>query len=210
MLRLALMGSCAIGADSSPHAGSRQRFGDGWLSLIERDWSPQQVAGWGSRFKHFAISHETIYRRIWADRRAGGSLYRHLRLKLRRCRRYCVRRSRGLIVGRVGIEHRPRIVERKARIGDWELDTLFGRRMRGGLLTASERKSRLTGNREDRIQAGRTCRGKTDRDPQRAAAQDSHAHLSTTAKNSPVIARLPPRFKPSSTSPGPMLPGSGD
>jgi transposase, IS30 family len=114
------------------------------VKLIERDWSPQQVAGWGSRLKHFAISHETIYRRIWADRRAGGSLYRHLRLKLRRCRRYCVRRSRGLIVGRVGIEHRPRIVERKARIGDWELDTLFGRRMRGGLITASERKSRLT------------------------------------------------------------------
>ena len=49
---------------------------------------------------------------------------------------------RGLIKGRVGIEHRPAIVDRRRRFGDWESDTLEGAKHRGYLATHVERKSR--------------------------------------------------------------------
>lgn len=46
--------------------------------LLCRQWSPEQVAGHLCRLGHLAISHETIYRHIWRDKRAGGLLYTHL------------------------------------------------------------------------------------------------------------------------------------
>ena len=48
-------------------------------TLLREDWSPEQVAGRLRRAQELAISHETIYRYVWADKRAGGQLYRHLR-----------------------------------------------------------------------------------------------------------------------------------
>ncbi len=36
--------------------------------LLREDWSPEQVAGWLRRHRQLAISHETIYRYIWATR----------------------------------------------------------------------------------------------------------------------------------------------
>src|SRR4029077_1723868 len=36
--------------------------------LLREDWSPEQVAGWLRRFHLLAISHETIYRYVWADK----------------------------------------------------------------------------------------------------------------------------------------------
>ena len=73
------------------------------------------------------ISHESIYRHIWADRRAGGDLYQSLR---RQGKKYDKRRhgkpSRGQIKNRVSIDERPEIVENKGRIGDWEIDTMIG------------------------------------------------------------------------------------
>ncbi len=42
--------------------------------LLREDWSPDQVVGWLRRFHVLDISHETIYRYIWADKRAGGTL----------------------------------------------------------------------------------------------------------------------------------------
>ena len=47
-------------------------------ALVREDWSPEQIAGRLKREKKFAISHETIYRAIWADKEAGGTLYQHL------------------------------------------------------------------------------------------------------------------------------------
>src|SRR3989441_420182 len=38
-------------------------------ALLREDWSPEQVAGWLRRQGELAISHETIYRYIWADKR---------------------------------------------------------------------------------------------------------------------------------------------
>jgi IS30 family transposase len=46
--------------------------------LVEQ-WSPEQIAGRLRKSGELCISHETIYRRIWEDRRRGGHLYLHLR-----------------------------------------------------------------------------------------------------------------------------------
>ena len=92
------------------------------------------------------VSHETIYRRIWADKQRGGMAWQHLRLRLTRGRRYRRYGKRGQIVGRIGIEHRAAIVDRRSRRGDWEIDTVFGRRgeSRDALLTMVDRRTKLS------------------------------------------------------------------
>src|SRR5664279_90271 len=46
---------------------------------IIMDWSPEQIAGWLKVELGILISHERIYQHIWADKRHGGALYKHLR-----------------------------------------------------------------------------------------------------------------------------------
>jgi hypothetical protein len=41
-------------------------------ALVREDWSPEQVAGWLHRQGCLEISHETIYRYIWVDKRQGA------------------------------------------------------------------------------------------------------------------------------------------
>jgi IS30 family transposase len=90
-------------------------------------WSPEQIAG---RFRGdhcLRISHETIYRHIWADKRAGGILHTYLRGGQKQCRkRYGSYDSRGRLAGKRPITTRPAIVETRERIGDWEADTIIG------------------------------------------------------------------------------------
>lgn len=95
--------------------------------LVRQDWSPEQVAGWLRRQRLLAISHETIYRYIWADKRQGGRLYLHLRgaRKLRR-KRYGSYDSRGRLAGKRPITARPAAVEARAEVGHWEADTVLG------------------------------------------------------------------------------------
>ena len=108
-------------------------------------WSPEQISGWLRRDQGIELSHERIYRMIWQDKRDGGDLWRSLR---RRGKRYNKRAGknagRGLIPNRIDISDRPAIVARKARLGDWEGDTVVSAGHRGGLITLVERKSLLT------------------------------------------------------------------
>jgi len=112
--------------------------------LRQMRWSPEQVSGW-LRDQGIELSHERIYQMIWQDKRDGGNLWRSLR---RRGKRYNKRAGknagRGLIPNRTDISERPAIVARKARLGDWEGDTVVSAGHNGGLLTLVERKSKLT------------------------------------------------------------------
>jgi IS30 family transposase len=76
----------------------------------------------------------------------GGTLHRHLRWRKKYRKRYGGRDLRGRIAHRISIEQRPAIVEKRSRIGDWELDTIVGVRSGSGaaLVSLCERKSRLT------------------------------------------------------------------
>lgn len=62
---------------------------------------PEQVSGRLRREGALTISHETIYRDLWADKHAGGTLYRHLRgARKRRRKRYGGHDSRGRLPSR--------------------------------------------------------------------------------------------------------------
>lgn len=111
--------------------------------LLREDWSPEQVAGRLRLQRELAISHETIYRYVWADRRAGGTLYRHLRgaRKLRR-KRYGRYDSRGRVAGKRPITARPAAAEARTEVGHWEADTVLGAGQAGAcVLSLVERKT---------------------------------------------------------------------
>ena len=126
----------------------RPRFGSPiWRQievLIRQDWSPEQIAGRLKVEQNIRISHETIYQYIYAAKRSGGNLYRHLRCQKQRRKRYGAYDRRGVIPNRVSIDERPAIVDTRRRLGDWEGDTVIGKGHRGALVTLVERKSLYT------------------------------------------------------------------
>ncbi|WP_448511353.1 IS30 family transposase, partial [Photorhabdus sp. MH8.4] len=50
----------------------------------------------------------------------------------------------GKIKNRVSIDERPELVDKKARIGDWEGDTIMGKDKKSALLTLVDRKTLYT------------------------------------------------------------------
>jgi IS30 family transposase len=140
--------SIAIERTSGRRSRSRrnQRFRRRDLQRVERllrqQWSPEQIAGYLGRHRLLAISHETIYRYVWRDRRRGGTLYQHLRgAWKRRRKRYGAYDSRGRLAGKRSIAERPAIVDRRRRVGDWEIDTIMGTGARDCLVSLVERKT---------------------------------------------------------------------
>lgn len=112
------------------------------VTLLEQDFSPEQVNGFMKKNNQQTLSHESIYQMIWKDKRAKGTLYEHLRRKGRRYRkRGCSKDSRGKIVGRVGIEKRPKEAEERKVFGHFELDTIIGKDHKGAIITLNERAS---------------------------------------------------------------------
>lgn len=111
--------------------------------LCQQQWSPQQIVGRFKRQGLTCLSHEWIYRHVWADKRRGGTLYKHLRHGGKKYNKRCNKNAgRGCIPGRIDIDQRPSVVQAKERLGDWELDTIIGARHRGAVLSAVERYSK--------------------------------------------------------------------
>lgn len=97
------------------------------------------------RGQPIAISHDTVYRRIYADKRRGhNELFSHLRCQKPRRKRYRSGLRHSPIKNRVSIDERPEVVSLKTRLGDWEGDTVIGKGQQGVLLTLVERVSRYT------------------------------------------------------------------
>jgi IS30 family transposase len=119
-----------------------------FIKLIEerlaRQWSPEQIAGRLSR-EGSLISHETIYKHVWADKKSGGTLYKNLRHRAKPYnKRSAGHAGRGHIPGRVDISERPIMVESKSRIGDWEGDTIIGAQHKGAIVSYVDRLSKFT------------------------------------------------------------------
>jgi len=114
---------------------------------LKQQWSPEQISGWLKKqgHKQIPVSHETIYQYVWKDKKHGGILYKNLR---HNGKNYVKRSTsiggRGCIPHRRDIDERPSIVERKERLGDWELDTIIGKGHKGALVSMVERRTRLT------------------------------------------------------------------
>lgn len=112
---------------------------------VEQDWSPEQISNYLSINEAINISHETIYKFIWTDKQNGGTLYKHLRwCNKKRQKRYGKNDRRGQIKDRVSIDQRPAVVDKKQRVGDWEIDTIIGANHQGALVSAVERKSNFS------------------------------------------------------------------
>jgi len=112
---------------------------------LRQHWSPEQIVGQFRAKGRRVPSHETIYRRLRENKRAGGTLYRYTRIMSKKGRkRYRSPATRGVLLGKRHISERAAIVERRGRIGDWEGDTVMGTGSSDCLLTLVERKSGVT------------------------------------------------------------------
>lgn len=119
------------------------------LDRLAMGWSPAQVAG---RLAHekssIRISHESIYRFIYAEKRRtdDGSWRHYLRqAKSKRGRR--ARRSASpvhTIENRVPLAERPAAAESRKHPGHWEADLMLFSTYSHNLLAVHERKSRFT------------------------------------------------------------------
>ena len=108
--------------------------------MLKIGFSPEQITGRCRLLGKEMVSHETIYKWIWADKLSGGELYKLLR---RQGRKYAKRGSknagRGFIPNRIDIDQRPAVVELKERFGDLEIDTIIGKNHKGAILTINDR-----------------------------------------------------------------------
>lgn len=112
---------------------------------LEEDWEPLCIATMlpleypdDARMR---VSHETIYQYVYADKREGGELHTHLRRRHKqRWKRGGGKRGRGGIKNRTSIDARPAIVDAQERTGDWEGDTMIGRKHKRPLATFAERR----------------------------------------------------------------------
>lgn len=106
------------------------------VTCLHKKWSPEQIAD------QVGISHETIYRHIYANKAAGGSLWEQLRCQKKRKKRYASGRDRrGQIISRRPISDRPAHIETRSQVGHWEGDTVIGAAHQHAIVTLVERKS---------------------------------------------------------------------
>ncbi len=112
------------------------------LKYLRMDYSPEQIAGTLRRWGLLNISHETIYKYLWADKHLGGLHYKHLRgaFKQRR-KRSNAYDSRGRQPGKRSIDTRPKIVDSRRNKGHWEIDTVMGGGDNHCIVTLLERKT---------------------------------------------------------------------
>ena len=103
---------------------------------LEKLWSPEQIAGRVPcdfpRAPGRWLSRQTIYDWIDDRRPRWQSLLR---------RQGRPPETRGKLVDCVRIAGRPDVINRRRRYGDWEGDTIVGKRRRSALVTMVERKS---------------------------------------------------------------------
>src|SRR5665647_2601315 len=111
---------------------------------LAKTWSPEPISGYLKVNGHPGVSHESIYRRIYADKSAGGTLHRTLRCQKARNKRYGGRERRGTIPNQVSIDLRPNVVAERARFGGWEADLVIGAGQKQALVTMNERTSRYS------------------------------------------------------------------
>jgi IS30 family transposase len=113
-------------------------------SQLKEDLSPEQIVGVAKKEGIACVSHERIYQHVWEDKKKGGRLYMHLRTQGKRYRKRGQKKDqRGIIPNRVDIDKRPKIVEEKTRVGDFEVDTIIGKNHQGALVTINDRKTGL-------------------------------------------------------------------
>ena len=127
------------------------------IDYLEQDYSPEQIVGYAKRLSKPCVSVERIYQFVWKDKKKGGLLYKHLRTKGKKYKkRDNLNSGRGQIIGSVDITQRPKIVDKKERFGNLEIDLVIGANHKGALLTINDRatgmlKMRYLENKESEV-----------------------------------------------------------
>lgn len=109
---------------------------------LKRYWSPEQIAGRLNRNRKYQlISHQAIYNFIYQER---PDLKKYLRCQKGKWRRRYGTRKREKErdeAKKKRIDTRPKAVEKRSRLGDWEGDLIEGARGTGSILTHVDRRS---------------------------------------------------------------------
>ena len=108
--------------------------------LVDEQWSPEQISGYLAK-DDIKISHETIYAWIREDKRNRGTLYKHLRHRLKHRKKY-VGAGRSCIINRKSIHERPAEADGK-RFGDLEMDTIVGANNQQAIVTLVDRNTNM-------------------------------------------------------------------
>jgi IS30 family transposase len=117
--------------------------------LIKVDYSPEQLTGVLKKDHIESVSHEIICQFIWEDKKRKRKLQIHLPRKGRRYRkRGSSKDSRGHIVGRIGIDKRPKEAENNTVFGHLEVDTIIGKNHKGAIVTMNDRASGMLWKRK--------------------------------------------------------------
>lgn len=114
------------------------------VRLLKGGWSPDLIAGRLKRAKHTALNQESIYQFIYSLEGRKQNLRQYLRRahRIRRKKNGRKHRKDSRIPNRVGIEKRPKHVEKRRQFGHWEGDNVVYNRHRRALSTTVERKTR--------------------------------------------------------------------
>ena len=104
-----------------------------------KKWSPEQIVGNYRDKGEEMVCHKNIYRKI----RSGELFNGDLSFLRRKGRKYKRRTDVNRMKGGKSIHDRPKEADKRCRIGDWELDTIVGKKgTKSCLLTIVDRKSR--------------------------------------------------------------------
>ena len=116
------------------------------IERLRIGWSPEQIAGRSKAEAPERVSHEFVYSLVRRDKKRGGRLYRLLKRFGRRKQRFGARDYGTALAanGRVSIEDRPAIVDKRTRLGDYEADLIVGHQQSGYILSVVDRTSRAT------------------------------------------------------------------
>jgi IS30 family transposase len=118
------------------------------MGLYKQDLSPDQISGRLEVLYPFQpekqASPSTIYTCVYRETAKDPALKEHFRQKQAKPRkRKGVKDRRGRIPDRVSIDERPKIVEQKSRVGDWEGDTVESAGKNAYIATFVDRKTKF-------------------------------------------------------------------
>jgi len=121
---------------------------------IKLRWSPEQIAGRVRKDYQILICHETIYKYIYHEKPEWKKYLRQKKGKYRRrYGRKKVEKQREE-AKKNRIDTRPKIIEKRERLGDWEGDTIIGGEKTQRILTHADRRSGyLLGDKLDIVTA---------------------------------------------------------
>ena len=113
---------------------------------LKEGWTPEIIGARAQLEGRPFVCKETIYKYVYADAKAGGTLWKNLPRAKRKRRRRCPRqegRGRGQIPNRRMIGTRPAEVATRLSVGHWEGDLINGAHGTGNLETLVERHTRF-------------------------------------------------------------------